>query len=78
VEAGLEKIRMGKTEGGGSKRGSRKETGGEEKNAEVEERKDDGSQENSRGVGNLGRRRGDSKIGRGSKKTGARKVPQVD
>jgi len=48
------------------------------KDAEVEERKDDGSKENSRRVGNLGQRKGDSKIRSGSKKTGTRKVPQLD
>ena len=44
---------MGKTEEGRSERGSRKKTGEKGKEEEVEERKDSGSKENSRGVGNL-------------------------
>jgi len=78
VEAESGKIRIRKTEGGGNERRSRKEMRGKEKDAEVEERKDDGSKENSRGVGNLGQRRRDSKTRSRSKKTGARKFPQVD
>jgi len=54
VEAKSGKIGMGKIEGGGSKRESRKEIGEKEKDAEAEESKDDGSKKNSRGVGNLG------------------------
>jgi len=54
VEARSGKIRMGKTEEGGSKRRSRKKMGGKGKNAKAEERKDDGSKENSRGMENLG------------------------
>ena len=53
VEAKSGKIGIGKTEGEGSERGSRKETERKEKDTEVEERKDNGSNENSRGVGNL-------------------------
>ena len=53
VEARTRKVRMGKTEGERSKRGSRKKMGGKEKEEEVEERKDSGSKENSKGVGNL-------------------------
>ena len=45
---------MEKTEGGRSKRRSRKKIGGKGKKEEAEERKDSGSKENSRGVGNLG------------------------
>jgi len=75
VKARSEKIRMGKTEEGESKRESRKETGEKGKDTEAEESKDDRSKENSREVGNLEQRRGDSKIESGSKKTGARKVP---
>ena len=53
MEAKSGKIGIGKTEGEGSERGSRKETERKEKDTEVEERKDNGSNENSRGVGNL-------------------------
>jgi len=53
VEARTEKVRMGKIEGGRSERRSRKKTGGKEKKEKVEERKDSGSKENSREVGNL-------------------------
>ena len=56
VEANAEKVRMGEAEAEGSKRRSgkkmrRKE---KEKETETEERKDSGSKENSREVGNLG------------------------
>jgi len=54
VEASSGEVGMEKTEGGRSERESRKKTRGKEKKEEVEKRKDSGSKENSRGVGNMG------------------------
>jgi len=54
VEASAGKVRMKKTEGGESKRRSRKEMRGERKVKETEKEKDDGSEESGRRVGNLG------------------------
>ena len=53
VEASSWEVRMGKTEKGRSERGSRKKTRGKGKREEAEKRKDSGSKENSRGVGNI-------------------------
>jgi len=41
VETNAEKVRIGETEGGRSKGGSRKETRGERKEKKAEERKND-------------------------------------
>jgi len=54
VEASSRKVRMGKIEGRRSERRSRKEMRGKGKEKEAEKRKDSGSEENSRGVGNMG------------------------
>ena len=54
VEASSGEVGMGKTNGGKSKRKSRKKTRRKEKEEEVEKRKDSGSEENSRGVENMG------------------------
>ena len=53
METRIGKVGMGKTKAGRSKRRSRKRMGGKGKKEEAEERKDGGSKENSRGVGNL-------------------------
>jgi len=78
VEASSGEVRMGKTEGGRSERRSRKKTRRKEKEEEAENRKDSRSEEDSRGMGNMGWRRGGSKIRGRSKKVGARKISQVD
>jgi len=53
VEASSEEVRIGKIEEGRSKRGSTKKTRGKEKEEEAEKRKDSGSKENSKEVGNM-------------------------
>ena len=44
----------------------------------MKERKDNRDKEDSRRMGDMGRRRGSSKIGSGSQKINSRKVSQVD
>ena len=53
VEARTGKVRMEKTEEGRSERESREKIGRKGKGEEVEERKEGGSKETSRGMGNL-------------------------
>ena len=78
MEASSGEIGLGKTEGGGSKGGSRKETRGKGEEKETEERKNGRGQEDSGGVGNLrGKRRG-SNIRDRSKENSARKVSSID
>jgi len=69
---------LGKTEGRGSKEGSRKEAGGKGEEEKTEERKDSRSQESSRGVGNLEQRRRSSEIRGRSKKDDAQEVLPID
>jgi len=54
VETSAGKIRMEKAEGGRSKGRSREETRRERQEKETEKRKDDGSEESSGRVGDLG------------------------
>ena len=61
---------MGEIEERRSEGGSRKKVGGKGKEKRAEEREDDGSQESGRRIGDLGGRRGGSKIRRGSKEDG--------
>jgi len=54
VEASAGKIRIGETEGRGSKRRSREKEERKEQEEETEKREDGRSKEDSRRVGNLG------------------------
>jgi len=78
VEASAGKIRIGETKRRGSERRSRKEEGRKGQEEETEKGEDGGSKEDSRGVGNLGRRRGDSKIRGKGKKVSAGEISQMD
>ena len=69
VEASVGEVRLGETEEGESKEGSRKEMR-EKRKKEIEERKNGKGQEDSKGVGDLGQRRGGSKIRSRSKENG--------
>jgi len=78
VEASGGKIGMGKTERRGSKRRSREEERRKGLEKKTEKGEDGGSKEDSRGVGNLGRRRGGGKIRGRGKKVSAREISQMD
>ena len=54
VKTSTKEVRMGKTEKRGSKRRSKKKMRRERQEKEIEKRKDHGSKESSRKVGNLG------------------------
>jgi len=53
VETSAREIRVGKAEGGRSKRRSRKKEGREEEEEEIEKGKNNGGEEGSRGMGNM-------------------------
>jgi len=78
VEASVGKIGMGETERRESERRSREEERRKGQEEETEKGEDGGSKEDSRGVGNLGRRRGGSKIRGRGKKVSAGKISQMD
>ena len=78
VEASSREVGIGKTKGGRSERRSKKKIRGKGKGEKAEKRKDSGSKENSRGVGNMGGRRRGGKIRSRSKKVGVRKFLQMD
>jgi len=69
---------VGKIERRGSKRRSREEEGRKGQEEETEKREDGGSKEDSRGVENLGRRRGGGKIRGRGKEVSAGKILQMD
>jgi len=74
VETSAREIRVGKAEGGRSKRRSGEKEGGEEEEEETEKGKDNGGEEGSRGMGNMRGKRRSSEIRGGGKKDGARKI----
>jgi len=74
IEASLGEVRLGKTKGGGDQRRSRAKVEGT-REKEVKRKKDGGSKKSDRRMGDLEQERGSSKVRRGSKETGARKVP---
>ena len=78
VEASAGKIGIGETERRGSKRRSREEEGRKGQEEETEKREDGGSKEDSRRMGNLGQRRGGSKIRGRGRKVSAREISQMD
>ena len=73
VEASTGEVGMGEAKGRGSKGKSweKERRKGEKENEKGE---DDGGKENSGGIGNMGRRRGSSKVRSGSKEAGIREV----
>jgi len=69
---------MGEIERRGSKRRSREKEGRKGQEGETEKGEDGGSKEDSRGVGNLGQRRGGGKIRGRGKKVSAGEISQMD
>jgi len=76
VETGARKVRMGEIEGRRSKRGSREKERGkrEGEEEEIEKGENDGSKKSSRGVGDMERRGGSSKVRSRGKEVGAGEV----
>ena len=82
IEIKAGEIRLGKTEGKRKERGRGKETREErtkrEGKGKIKKRKNNGSKEDSRRMGNLRWKRRGSKIEGRGKMAGTREVPQVD
>jgi len=78
VETGAGEVGMGEAERRGGKGGSREKKGGKGEEKETEKGRSSGSKESSRGVGNMRRRRGSSKVRNRGKEIGAGEVPQMD
>ena len=78
VETSSGEIGMGKAEGERRKGRSREETRRERQEKKTEKREDNGSEESSRRIGDLGWGGGSSKIRGGSKEDGAQEISLMD
>jgi len=77
VEASIGKVGMGEAKGRREKGRSRKKVRGKGEE-ETEKGKDDGSEESSRRMGNMERRRGSGEVRSRGKKVGAGEVSQMN
>ena len=71
VETGAGEVGMGEAERRGGK-------GGKEEEEETEKGRSSGSKEGSRGVGDIGQRRGSGEVRSRGEEIGAREVPQMN
>ena len=74
MEASTREVGIRETKGRRGRRGSREKERGKEEEEETEKGENGGSKESSIRMGDMGRRRGSSKVRGGSKEVGTREI----